>query len=125
MTGMDIYTAMCMAIDGTMAAGFTAFLVFLYGRENSFIHKMGVWNTWTVKIVLGMCAAWSLVGVMTAEGRRPQEAALHASVAALFVWAAVFHYNRFVKVQSKAAARRRRSAAGRGGTGGALQPLDK
>ena len=98
-------SSMCilnMVINGVLTLGFSAFLVFLFGRENSLIHKLGKANTAFVKIILSMCAAGALYNVVIAHEPEPSELILNGSIAALFCWASVFHYCRFVKPQVNA-----------------------
>ena len=106
-----------MVASGTMVLGFTAFLIFLFGRENSLVHKLEGMCTVCVKGALATCAAGSLYNMMTLSEPPPSEVVLNVGVAALFAWAAWFHWVRFVRgggrvdaKVAKKAARRRKAA---------------
>lgn len=83
--------------SGILAIAVGAFLVFLFGRENSLIHKLGVKSLISVKVALSFCASGALYNVLTLSSPPPSEVMVNAGFAFLFCWAAVFHYNRFVK----------------------------
>lgn len=86
-----------MVASGVMVAGFSAFLVFLFGRENSLIHKMGGMHSNMVKAALAVCASGALLNMLSFSEPPPSELVLNIGVALLFSWAAWFHWNRFVK----------------------------
>ena len=74
-----------------------AFLIFLFGRKNSLIHKLGVKNVLSVKIGLSLCSSGALYNVITLSNPPASEVLLNLGFAFIFCWAAVFHYSRFVK----------------------------
>jgi len=80
-----------------LTVAFGAFLIFLFGRENSLIHKMKACNTIFVKIALSMCASGSLYNVLTLSDPPLSELVLNVGIAMLFAWSAWFHYWKFVK----------------------------
>lgn len=107
---MNVISVINAVVNGVMALGFSAFLVFLFGRENSLIHKLGKINVIFVKIILSMCASGALYNACILHEPAPSELLLNAGVAALFCWASVFHYMRFVKpIEKKTAKKKRRT----------------
>jgi hypothetical protein len=79
-----------------LTISFTAFLIFLFGRENSLIHKLKRINTIGVKIGLSICTAGALYNVLTFSHPPVSEVILNVGLAFVFCWAAWFHYQRFV-----------------------------
>jgi hypothetical protein len=106
-----------MVASAAMVVGFTAFLIFLFGRQNSLIHRLGGMHAGFVKVALSACAAGALLNLLTLSEPPPSEMLLNIGIALLFVWAAWFHWTRFVRggarVEQKAAKRapRRRKSA--------------
>jgi len=80
-----------------LTVGFCAFLIFLFGRENSFIHKLKGLNTIFVKVSLSVCTAGALYNLLTLSNPPVSEIVLNFGLAMLFSWAAWFHYWRFVR----------------------------
>ena len=99
------------AANAVMAAGFSAFLVFLFGRRNSLIHKLGGVNTVFVKVGLALCASGSLYNLLTLSEPPPSEVVLNVGMACLFGWASWFHWVRFVRPLRGRGRRVRRKAA--------------
>lgn len=79
-----------------LTISFTAFLIFLFGRENSLIHKLKSINTIAVKLGLSICTAGALYNVLTLSCPPVSEVILNVGMAFVFCWAAWFHYRRFV-----------------------------
>jgi hypothetical protein len=73
-----------------------AFMTFLFGRCGM-IYRISKIEQWTVKIGLAGMAAGSLFNFFKMEKPSGSEALLHCGLAVIFVWAAIFHYNHFVK----------------------------
>ena len=79
-----------------LTASFTAFTIFLFGRENSFVYTMRTVNTVLLKVAICLCVAGSLYNTLTFSNPPISEVVLNAGLAILFVWAAVFHYKQYV-----------------------------
>jgi len=79
-----------------LTASFTAFTIFLFGRENSFVYTMRTVNTVLLKVSICFCVAGSLYNTLTFSNPPIGEVVLNAGLAILFVWAAVFHYKQYV-----------------------------
>jgi hypothetical protein len=94
---MSLMVAVNLAANCILTVAFGAFLVFLFGRENSLMHKMKSCNTVFVKGALSVCASGALYSVLTLSDPPLSELVLNIGLAMLFVWAAWFHYLRFVK----------------------------
>jgi hypothetical protein len=94
MNWLNIVNVIASAI---LALSTGAFLIFLFGRENSLMHKLGVKNALSVKVGLSLCASGALYNVITLSNPPASEVLVNFGFAFLFCWAAVFHYNRFVK----------------------------
>jgi uncharacterized membrane protein (GlpM family) len=94
---MSKMTVVNTVANSIMVMGFSAFLVFLFGRENSLIHKLGKVNNLIVKGVLSMCATLALYNAITMDSASRTGTLMNVSIAILFCWAAVFHYFRFVR----------------------------
>jgi hypothetical protein len=80
-----------------LTVSFGAFLIFLFGRENSLIHKMKSFNVAFVKVAMGVCASGALYNVLTLSEPPISEVVMNTGLAMLFLWAAWFHYCKFVK----------------------------
>lgn len=94
---MSVILAVNMAASVVMVVGFTAFLVFLFGRPNSMIHRLDGAHRGFVKAALAGCAAGALLNLLTLSEPPPSELVLNVSMAILFGWAAWFHWVRFVR----------------------------
>lgn len=79
-----------------LTVSFAAFLIFLFGRENSLIHKLNGISTIGVKVGLSICTAGALYNVLTFSSPPISEVILNVGMAFVFCWAAWFHYQRFV-----------------------------
>ena len=84
------------ACNIVLTASFTAFTIFLFGRENSFVYTMRATNTVLLKVAICLCVAGSLYSALTFSNPPISEVILNAGLAILFVWAAVFHYKQYV-----------------------------
>jgi hypothetical protein len=84
------------ACNIVLTAAFTAFTIFLFGRENSFVYTMRTVNTVILKAGICLCVSGSLYNALSLSNPPISEVILNAGLAILFVWAAIFHYNRFV-----------------------------
>lgn len=94
---MNWIVAVNLVANCTLTVAFGAFLVFLFGRENSLMHKIKSCNTVFVKAALSLCASGALYNVLTLSEPPFSEVVMNTGLAMLFVWAAWFHYLRFVK----------------------------
>lgn len=94
---MNWIVAINMVANCILTVSFGAFLVFLFGRENSLIHKLKNYNMAFVKVAMGVCASGSLYNVLTLSEPPISEMVMNIGLAMLFLWAAWFHYCRFVK----------------------------
>jgi hypothetical protein len=74
-----------------------AFLLFLFGRDNSFVYKMPGYKTLALKAGLAMCTVGALLNAVTMSNPPWSEVLLNGGLAVLFAWATWFHYGRFVK----------------------------
>ena len=74
-----------------------AFLLFLFGRDNSFVYKMPGYKTLALKAGLAMCTVGALMNAVTLSNPRWSEVLLNSGLAVLFAWATWFHYGKFVR----------------------------
>lgn len=73
------------------------FIILLFGRENSLVHSWPAWRANTLKLVISVLAASHLFSVFNTQPLPASELVLNGSLAAIWLWAAVFHYQHFVK----------------------------
>lgn len=99
--------AASIGLTGLMAA----FLIFLFGRENSFVYKMPGYKTIALKAGLAMCTAGALMNAVTMSNPPWTEVLLNTGLATLFGWATWFHYGRFVQPWQQEEAAKRLDAA--------------
>lgn len=100
-----------VAANCVLTVGFGAFLIFLFGRENSMIHRLKGYHSWFVKCALGLCGAGALYNVLTVSDPPVSEVVMNTGLALLFSWAAWFHYMAFVVAgKAKGGGRRRKKA---------------
>jgi hypothetical protein len=78
-----------------------AFTVFVFGRQNSLAHRIPVASSWLVRIGLSMCSAGALLNAITFSNPSWSEVLLNGGLCVVFLWAAWFHYVRFVKPLSR------------------------
>jgi len=80
-----------------------AFMVFVFGRDNSLAHRLPAWGNWLLRCGLAMCSAGALLNAATFSNPSWSEVLLNGGLCVVFLWAAVFHYVRFVQpwVQGK------------------------
>jgi len=76
---------------------FGMFIVFLYGRENSLVYRMKNTRTFLLRLALSLTCAATLLNAVTFSNPAWTEVMLNIGLALLFVWAAWFHYFKFVK----------------------------
>jgi hypothetical protein len=81
----------------TLTGVLGAFLVFLFGRDNSFVYKLPGYKTLALKAGLAMCTMGALWNAVTMSNPPASEVLLNSGLAVLFAWATWFHYGRFVK----------------------------
>lgn len=81
----------------TLTGVLGAFLVFLFGRDNSFVYKLPGYKTLALKAGLAMCTMGALLNAVTLSNPPWSEVLLNGGLAVLFAWATWFHYSRFVK----------------------------
>ena len=99
--------AASVGLTGLMAA----FLIFLFGRDNSFVYKLPGYKTLALKAGLAMCTAGALLNAVTMSNPPWSEVLLNAGLATLFGWATWFHYGRFVQPWREQEAAKRLDAA--------------
>ena len=80
-----------------LSGAFGAFMVFLFGRENSMVYTLKPYKTLLLKLGISMCAAGSLFSALTMPKPTPSEALMDLGMAMVFSWAAWFHYHQFIK----------------------------
>lgn len=86
-----------LASNAVLTGAFSAFLIFLFGRDNSLVYRMQGYHTLFLRVGLCACAAGSLLNVLTLSSPPVTEVILNAGLAMVMLWAAVFHYLRFVR----------------------------
>ena len=99
--------AASVGLTGLMAA----FLIFLFGRDNSFVYKLPGYKTLALKAGLAMCTAGALLNAVTMSNPPWSEVLLNTGLATLFGWATWFHYGRFVQPWREQEAAKRLDAA--------------
>lgn len=99
--------AASLGLTGLMAA----FLIFLFGRDNSFVYKMPGYKTLALKAGLAMCTAGALMNAVTMSNPPWSEVLLNSGLCTLFGWATWFHYGRFVQPWQQEEAAKRLDAA--------------
>jgi hypothetical protein len=75
--------------------GLSAFIIFLYGRASAIVHAWPRGRSVTLKAALSLVCGGHLMMALAANS--VSETALNAGSAGLWVWAAVFHWQHFVK----------------------------
>jgi hypothetical protein len=80
---------------------FTAFIIFVYGRESSKLNKLSFWNSFLIKVALAFCTAGALFNALTFSDPPWSEVVLNTGLAVLFTWASWFHFCHFVKPDKK------------------------
>lgn len=73
-----------------------AFIIFCFGREDSTIYKYGSFQAYGLKFGLVTICLGSLSNVLTLSNPPFTEIILNIGLAALFLWAAIFHYFVFI-----------------------------
>lgn len=99
--------AASLGLTGLMGA----FLIFLFGRDNSFVYKMPAYKTLALKAGLAMCTAGALLNAVTMSNPPWSEVLLNTGLCTLFGWATWFHYGRFVQPWREQEAAKRLDAA--------------
>jgi hypothetical protein len=99
--------AASVGLTGLMAA----FLIFLFGRDNSFVYKLPGYKTLALKAGLAMCTAGALLNAVTLSNPSWSEVVLNTGLCTLFGWATWFHYGRFVQPWREQEAAKRLDAA--------------
>ena len=74
-----------------------AFMVFVFGRDNSLANRLPKHKTWLLKTGLSMCSAGALLNAVTFSNPSWSEVLLNGGLCTVFLWAAWFHYVRFVQ----------------------------
>jgi len=85
--------AASLGLTGLMVA----FLIFLFGRENSFVYKLPKYKTIALKAGLALCTSGALLNAITMSDPSWSESLLKVGLTILFGWTAWFHYGHFVK----------------------------
>lgn len=75
---------------------FTAFVIFVFGRSNSKIHKLPWYKVIALRIGLAFVTCASLLNALTLSNPHWTEVLLNLGLAILMTWAAIFHYFEFV-----------------------------
>ena len=100
-TVVDTAEALRLWLNFAASLGLTAlmgaFLIFLFGRDNSFVYKMPGYKTLALKAGISLCTVGALMNAVTMERAEWSEVTLNVGLATLFGWAVWFHYAQFVK----------------------------
>jgi len=73
-----------------------AFIIFCFGRQDSAIYKYGSFQAYGLKFGLVTISLGNLSNLLTLSNPPFTEIILNIGLAALFLWAAVFHYFVFI-----------------------------
>ncbi len=95
------------ACSSVMTVAFLSFVVFVFGRENSIVHKFSLPKSLALKAGLSLCTAGALYNALTFSDPPLSEVILNCGLATLFTWAALFHHERFVAPQNCQTAEKR------------------
>lgn len=79
-----------------LSGAFTAFLIFVFGRQESKINQLPFLGILIPKIALAFCTAGALMNALTFSNPPWSEVVLNGGLALLFTWAAWFHWKFFV-----------------------------
>ena len=82
------------------AIALSGFIVFAFGRS-SLIYKRPAIEWWLVKIGLSFMAAGTMMNFLTMAEACWTQVMLNVGLATVFVWAAIFHYNHFIRKSKK------------------------
>lgn len=80
-----------------VCAAMSLFFVFIFGNDLSAINKLPKTEVLFVKFGLAACTAGSLLGLVSTHEPSISEVMFNIGLASLFTWAAIYHYNRFIK----------------------------
>jgi len=91
-----------------LSLAFTLFIIFVFGRPDSAVHKFSIIHGFLLKFGLAFCTIGALLNALTFSDPPISELILNIGLAVLFTWASIFHYKKFVikkeiKVQHKTA----------------------
>jgi hypothetical protein len=78
--------------------GLSSFIVLLYGRENSLVHTWPRWRAMSLKAALAMVTGGHLLAALNDKPAPIGEVLLNGGLAMLWAWAAVFHYQHFMRL---------------------------
>lgn len=78
--------------------GLASFIVLLFGRENSLVHTWPRWRSMSLKAALAMVCGGHLLAAVNDKATPIGEVLLNGGLAVLWVWAAVFHYQHFLRL---------------------------
>lgn len=81
--------------------GLVLFIVLLYGRGDSLVHSWPRWRTMSLKAGLALVAGGHLLAALSFQSVPVGELMLNGGLAILWCWAAVFHYQHFLKRDSQ------------------------
>jgi len=81
-----------------LTLSFTGFIIFVFGRKNGKLNDMPWYKSLPVKGGLGLCTAGALFNALTFSTPDWSQVILNMGLAAVFAWAAYFHYVEFVCV---------------------------
>ena len=96
-----------LASNAVLTMSFASFIIFVFGRNNSIIHKFSLPKSLALKTGLSLCTIGALYNALTFSDPPLSEVILNTGLATLFTWAALFHHERFVKNSSVKVAKKR------------------
>ena len=86
-----------IASNSIMTISLVIFIILIFGRNESIVHKLHKAEYWMLKIGLAASASGALFSALTNPLVTWTQFLRNAGLALLFVWAVVFHYRYFIK----------------------------
>jgi len=93
--------------NAVLTMSFASFIIFVFGSQNSTIHKFSLPKLLALKTGLSICTVGALYNTLTFSDPPLSEVILNTGLATLFTWASLFHHDRFVKAPSIKVAKKR------------------
>jgi len=93
--------------NAVLTMSFASFIIFVFGRQNSIIHKFSLPKSLALKTGLSICTVVALYNTLTFSDPPLSEIILNTGLATLFTWASLFHRERFVETPSIKVAKKR------------------
>ena len=93
--------------NAVLTMSFASFIIFVFGRQNSIIHKFSLPKSLALKTGLSICTVGALYNTLTFSDPPLSEVILNTGLATLFTWVSLFHHDRFVKAPSIKVAKKR------------------